>query len=63
VSQRTGMPIALKRLPPQGTQAGCKIGRRGAALVRPDGHVAWRMPWTPPDATAELAGAVGKLLS
>ena len=25
------------------------VGLRGAVLVRPDGHVAWRMPWTPAD--------------
>ncbi|HKU94419.1 MAG TPA: FAD-dependent monooxygenase [Vineibacter sp.] len=62
VSARMGMSIGLQRLPPEGERAGCKMGRRGAALVRPDGHVAWRMPWTPPDAKSALADAVGTLL-
>jgi hypothetical protein len=30
--------------------------------VRPDGHVAFRMPWTPSDPAAELAGVLAKLL-
>ena len=33
-------------------------GMRGAVLVRPDGHVAWRMPWLPSDPAKELAGAL-----
>jgi hypothetical protein len=35
---------------------------RGAVLVRPDGHVAWRMPWLPSDPAKELAGALSTLL-
>jgi putative polyketide hydroxylase/tetracenomycin A2 monooxygenase-dioxygenase len=33
------------------------------ALVRPDGHVAWRMPWVPADPARALAGALTTLLS
>ncbi len=62
VSSQTGRPLGLHRLPPQGIRAGCKMGRRGAVLVRPDGHVAWRMPWLPSDAKAALAGAFAALL-
>jgi putative polyketide hydroxylase len=31
----------------------------GCVLVRPDGHVAWRMPWQPDD----LGGAVTAALN
>jgi hypothetical protein len=30
--------------------------------VRPDGHVAFRMPWTPSDPAAQLADVFAKLL-
>ncbi len=62
VSDQFGLPIALKQLPAQGVDPGCRLGRRGAALVRPDGHVAWRMPWMPTDPRATLAGAFATLL-
>ena len=38
------------------------MGLRGAVLVRPDGHVAWRMPWIPADPTAALGQAVDRIL-
>jgi hypothetical protein len=38
------------------------MGLRGAVLVRPDGHVAWRMPWLPPGPARELAAALTTLL-
>jgi len=38
------------------------MGLRGAALVRPDGHVAWRMPYIPADPARELAGALQTVL-
>jgi hypothetical protein len=38
------------------------LGLRGAVLVRPDGHVAFRMPWTPSDPAAELSSALATLL-
>ena len=41
---------------------GFQLGMRGAVLVRPDGHVAWRMPWIPSDPANELAGALSTLL-
>ena len=43
VSNKTGIPLGLKKLPAP-TSDGIRIGQRGMALVRPDGHVAWRMP-------------------
>jgi hypothetical protein len=41
---------------------GIQMGMRGAVLVRPDGHVAWRMPYIPSDPARELAGALQTVL-
>ena len=41
---------------------GFLMGLRNAVLVRPDGHVAWRMPWLPADPAAELGSAMQTLL-
>jgi 2-polyprenyl-6-methoxyphenol hydroxylase-like FAD-dependent oxidoreductase len=63
---RLGVPLALKLWPASHEAAleiGCGVGRRGAVLVRPDGHVAWRMAWCPPDPKAELASAMTSLLA
>ena len=62
VSASLGLPLALKQLPNAHPADGIHMGLRGAALVRPDGHVAWRMPYIPPDPPRELAGALGTLL-
>jgi hypothetical protein len=35
---------------------------RRLVLVRPDGHVAWRMPYVPSDPARELAGAMQTVL-
>ncbi len=39
------------------------IGDRGALLVRPDQHVAWRCPELPDDPAAELTSALSRILS
>jgi 2-polyprenyl-6-methoxyphenol hydroxylase-like FAD-dependent oxidoreductase len=62
VSARLGMPLGLRQLPNAHPADGIEMGLRGAVLVRPDGHVAWRMPYIPADPARELAGAVGALL-
>jgi 2-polyprenyl-6-methoxyphenol hydroxylase-like FAD-dependent oxidoreductase len=62
VAQKRGIPLALRELPDAGERAGCKLGRRGAALVRPDGHVAWRVAWGSPDPEAEIAKVFDELL-
>jgi 2-polyprenyl-6-methoxyphenol hydroxylase-like FAD-dependent oxidoreductase len=63
VSTRTGIPLGLRKLPRSDERDGIRIGQRGMALVRPDGHVAWRMPWVPADPARALAGALTTLLS
>jgi hypothetical protein len=41
----------------------CEVGRDGAVLVRPDGHVAWRIAGLPDDPRAALDAALRRLLS
>jgi 2-polyprenyl-6-methoxyphenol hydroxylase-like FAD-dependent oxidoreductase len=62
VSGRDGRVVQVRQLEDSHEKDGLLLGLRGAVLVRPDGHVAFRMPWTPADPAAELAGALSKLL-
>jgi putative polyketide hydroxylase/tetracenomycin A2 monooxygenase-dioxygenase len=62
VGAKMNLPLALHTLPTANPGDGFLIGLRGAALVRPDGHVACRMPWLPPDPDRELAQALSTLL-
>jgi 2-polyprenyl-6-methoxyphenol hydroxylase-like FAD-dependent oxidoreductase len=62
VSGRNGRVVQVQQLEGSHEKDGLLLGLRGAVLVRPDGHVAFRMPWTPSDPAAELASALTKLL-
>jgi 2-polyprenyl-6-methoxyphenol hydroxylase-like FAD-dependent oxidoreductase len=62
VSGRNGRTVMAHQLDDSHEKDGLLLGQRGAVLVRPDGHVAFRMPWTPTDPAAELAGVLSKLL-
>jgi 2-polyprenyl-6-methoxyphenol hydroxylase-like FAD-dependent oxidoreductase len=62
VTAKLGLPLTLQQLPNAHPADGFQMGLRGAVLVRPDGHVAWRMPYLPADPARELAGAVTTLL-
>ena len=62
VSAKLGLPLNLQQLPNAHPAEGIHMGPRGAVLVRPDGHVAWRMPYIPPDPARELAGALDTVL-
>jgi 2-polyprenyl-6-methoxyphenol hydroxylase-like FAD-dependent oxidoreductase len=62
VAAKTGMPIQVHKLPNAHPNDGIYMGLRGAVLVRPDGHVAWRMPYVPSDPARELAGALQTVL-
>jgi 2-polyprenyl-6-methoxyphenol hydroxylase-like FAD-dependent oxidoreductase len=61
-SERIGVPLDVHLLPHANPTDGFHMGMRGAALVRPDGHVAWRMPWIPADPASELSNALTSLL-
>ena len=56
------VPLITKVLPSAPTDAGIHIGLRGAVLVRPDGHVAWRIPYMPDDPVEALTAAVKAIL-
>jgi hypothetical protein len=62
VSAKLGLPINLQKLPNAHPADGIQMGMRGVVLVRPDGHVAWRLPYVPTHPARELAGAVQALL-
>lgn len=62
VSGHKGRALQVRQLDKDHAQDGLLLGQRGAVLVRPDGHVAFRMPWSPSDPAAELSAALDKLL-
>jgi 2-polyprenyl-6-methoxyphenol hydroxylase-like FAD-dependent oxidoreductase len=63
VSAKARIPIDVRPLDEPYEAKGLHVGLRGALLVRPDGHVAWRKPWLPADPVAELGSAVATLLA
>ncbi|MCP4618850.1 MAG: hypothetical protein GY844_20750 [Bradyrhizobium sp.] len=52
------VPLRLRQLPHDGRDSGIHMGPRGAVLVRPDGHVAWRIPYLPADPVQQLQDAM-----
>lgn len=62
VSGHHGRTVQIRQLDEVHEKDGLLLGQRGAALVRPDGHVAFRMPWAPADPAAELARVMATLL-
>jgi hypothetical protein len=62
VSEKLSIPLGVRTLPLPNPHDGILMGMRGTVLVRPDGHVAWRMPWLPSDPEKELATALSTLL-
>ncbi len=62
VSGTNGRALQVRQLEDTHESDGLLIGLRGAVLVRPDGHVAWRMPWLHIDPQAELMGVFNRLL-
>ena len=63
VAEKSGVPIHIRQLDAAHEADGLHMGQRGAVLVRPDGHVAWRMPWLPTDPVAELGISLQRILS
>lgn len=62
VADKLGLTLGLQTLPAADPELGFHLGARGAVIVRPDGHVAWRMPGGSPDPAQELADALTFLL-
>lgn len=58
-----GVPVLYKRLPRANPADGIHMGMRGAALVRPDGHVCYRAAWQPDDPAAEITAALRQVLA
>jgi 2-polyprenyl-6-methoxyphenol hydroxylase-like FAD-dependent oxidoreductase len=63
VARCSRTPLALRQLPRDGRDAGLHMGPRGAVLVRPDGHVAWRSPYLPADPERHLQKAIQGLFA
>ncbi|MFT3799734.1 MAG: FAD-dependent monooxygenase [Burkholderiaceae bacterium] len=62
VARKMAIPLSARTLPAVETDTGIRIGLRGAALVRPDGHVAWRMPWLANDPAGALTQTLQAIL-
>lgn len=62
VSAQGRRVVHARQLDDSHEKDGLLLGLRGAVLVRPDGHVAFRMPWTPSDPAAELSAVLSTLL-
>lgn len=62
LSGLNGVTLQVQRLDDSHEKDGLLLGLRGAVLVRPDGHVAWRRPWPATDPVAELGAALKTLL-
>jgi 2-polyprenyl-6-methoxyphenol hydroxylase-like FAD-dependent oxidoreductase len=61
-SRAAGVRVAFRNLPQANPADGFQMGMRGAALVRPDGHVCYRAAWTPEDPGAEVSAALQSVL-
>ncbi len=61
-AETLGIPVHYKRLPRANPAEGIYMGMRGAALVRPDGHVCYRAAWLPDDPAAEITAALRQVL-
>ncbi len=59
---RNGLRLQVRQLDDAHEKDGLLLGLRGAVLVRPDGHVAWRRPWPATDPKAELGAVLRTLL-
>ena len=62
VSRRRGLPIAVHRLGDVDPVLGIAMGANGAALVRPDGIIAWRIGWAEPDPVGMLDAIVEQIV-
>lgn len=63
VAEDLGITLDLRTLHAVPESAGFQLGLRGAVIVRPDGHVAWRSPWRAADPVRELARVIEAVLA
>jgi 2-polyprenyl-6-methoxyphenol hydroxylase-like FAD-dependent oxidoreductase len=61
-AETVGIRVDFKTLPRANPSDGIHMGMRGAALVRPDGHVCYRAAWQPDDPAAEITAALRQVL-
>jgi len=61
-SDKLGVRIRHFQLDKVDERDGLEMGLRGAVLVRPDGHVAWRSPYVPADPEQSLVVAMRTIL-
>lgn len=62
-AEEVGIEVEFRQLPQAIPADGFQMGMRGAALVRPDGHVCYRAAWTPDDPTAEVVAVLRHVLA
>jgi hypothetical protein len=67
-SEAAGVDIAVRQVdpgsfPPAAGSGGAGAGWTGAALLRPDGVIAWKPPAPAAEAASQLAGVMASLLS
>jgi 2-polyprenyl-6-methoxyphenol hydroxylase-like FAD-dependent oxidoreductase len=63
VRARLDLPLRTEQLDAVDEGSGLRMGLRGAVLVRPDGHVAWRIPHLPAQPAEELGQVLQKVLA
>lgn len=61
-TEKLGIAMRFERLPRANPAEGIHMGMKGAALVRPDGHVCYRAAWLPEDPAAEVTAAARQVL-
>jgi len=62
VAATLALPLSAHVIADRGWADLYEVGSRGAVLVRPDGHVAWRSRQTAPDPRAELIQVLATIL-
>ncbi len=62
LSGKPEFPLVARQLPLADPRDGFRMGAHGAVIVRPDGHVAWRLPYLPANPVEAVKTAMHKIL-
>lgn len=62
LSGKLECPLLARQLPAADARDGFRMGPRGAVIVRPDGHVAWRIPYLPDNPAQAIRSALNQIL-